>query len=196
MPPAGNTTTRRDDDTTRPRNNGPYGPTRRTRSSRRGTKATGHGRPLGQVRPAFQHAASNYHLRNINGSPRWRRAGRQAGVAGVSIERIANGLSDERAVCDPLDTHSCHRAKRGAASGQEPVEETPEGFLRGSSCASCFFVRRRVVLSSCRGSVSSNSQRSDRDNRLPCEVTRPGGWNADCVSSVRHGDAVPTQYAA
>jgi hypothetical protein len=34
------------------------------------------------------------------------------------------------ATCDPIDPHSCHRAKRGAASGRQSVEVTDKGLRR------------------------------------------------------------------
>ena len=56
--------------------------------------------------------------------PRCRRAGRPAGVAGVRVERIGSGQSEaHEAVCDPFNSHSCRRAKRGAASGQNPSSD-------------------------------------------------------------------------
>jgi len=86
------------------------------------------------------------------------------GSSPVSARRPAGrrGRSESRAnrkrrfvavaVCDSLDSHSCHRAKRGAASGQECVEVTDTVF----SWLFVFFVtfvifvtlvRRRVVVS-------------------------------------------------
>ena len=97
-------TTRRDDDTTRPAMTGVTGGIRSIDVK------------TGALRPARDET-----VRLLSTAlPRWRRAGRQAGVAGVRVERIASGQSDKPAVCDSLDSHSCHRAKRGAASGQNP----------------------------------------------------------------------------
>jgi hypothetical protein len=47
------------------------------------------------------------------GSARWRRRARA--VAGVRVERITSGQSDEPAVCDSLDPHSCNAGQQAGA---------------------------------------------------------------------------------
>ena len=61
-------------------------------------------------------------------------AGRRCRSEGRGGSQVASGAV---ATCDPPDPRSCHRAKRGAANGQQSVEVTHKGF-------------RRVVVSSSR----------------------------------------------
>ena len=104
--------------------------------------------------------------------PRCRRAGRQAGVAGVRIES-SQAAGRRGAACD--STRLSLLLPRGARRRQRTGTRRSDsrGFLRGSSCSSCFFVRRRVVVSSCRDGVSSTASAAFLDKRLPAEVTRP-----------------------
>jgi hypothetical protein len=56
------------------------------------------------------------------------------------------------AACERPDCHFCHRAKRGAASGQQSLEVTQKDF------------RRLVVSSSCRERPKAAARRRRREH--------------------------------
>jgi hypothetical protein len=62
---------------------------------------------------------------NINGSPRWRHSGPRLTSAGVSRSEDRSDHEPpeaKNAARDLTDPRSCHRAKRGAASGTQSAE--------------------------------------------------------------------------
>ncbi len=151
-----------------PPNDGPYG---QARSSRRRTKATSlDGPPGASSWPSSNQrrvsAAYYQRLPLAVGAP----AGRPACRSESRVDHKPPGRKD--AACDPLDSHPCYRAKRGAASGQESIEVTHQVF----SWLFVFFVFLRET--SCRRVVTASVPRASAafvDKRLSAEVARPGG---------------------
>ena len=170
---------RHDDATTRRAPQGrAYGQTRRITKATKSTKARPRKR-LGQVLGASSQlpASLSACTKTINGSPPLAaRRPWQAGVAGVRVGRITSGHSDEPAVCNSLDSHSCHRAKRGAASGQKSVEVTHKAFLVALRALGVSLLnvvssrRRRVVAASVpkASAASVDKQLSQEKRAMTC----------------------------